>query len=318
MKILFIAPRYSGGVGGHVSRIIPRLKTSDLEIDMMHVPHIPIKNLKNPSFTVFGIIQALLKKESYDVVHAFNLPSAFVMKYIKAKKKILAVHGVYSEQIKLMHSKPITSLISNKEEQVLRWADVLTTDSLKVKMEYKHKLNLDVVHLPSPLDVQKLENISKLSKILPIKNQILYLGRDSHEKGIDILKSIEDKIHGKIVYCTNTPWEEAMLELKRSSILVVPSRMESIPQTIKEAYYFKIPVIATNVGGIPDIVSHNKTGILIPSEDPLELTKAINSLLFNDSKIKDLTQNAYEFLIKNYSWDYLLPKYLEFYKNLLK
>ena len=143
------------------------------------------------------------------------------------------------------------------------------------------------------------------------------MGRDSHEKGIDILKSIEDKIHGKIVYCTNTPWEEAMLELKRSSILVVPSRMESIPQTIKEAYYFKIPVIATNVGGIPDIVSHNKTGILIPSEDPLELTKAINSLLFNDSKIKDLTQNAYEFLIKNYSWDYLLPKYVEFYKNLI-
>ena len=314
MKILFIAPRYSGGVGGHVSRIIPRLKTSGFEIEIMHIPHIPIKNLKNPSFTIFGIIQALLKKESYDVVHAFNVPSAFIMKYIKAKKKILAVHGVYSEQIELMHSKSIASLISGKEKQVLEWADVLTTDSLKVKIDYKNKLNLDVVHLPSPLDVKKLENISKT---LPIKNQILYLGRDSYEKGIDILKSAEDKINGKIVYCINTPWEEAMIELKRSSVLVVPSRMESIPETIKEAFYFKIPVIATKVGGIPDIVSHDKTGILIPPEDPLALTEAINSLLLNDSKIRDLTQNAYEFLIKNYSWDYLLPKYIEFYKNLI-
>ena len=314
MKILFIAPRYSGGVGGHVSRIIPRLKTSGFEIEIMHIPHIPIKNLKNPSFTIFGIIQALLKRESYDVVHAFNVPSAFIMKYIKAKKKILAVHGVYSEQIELMHSKSIASLISSKEKQVLQWADVLTTDSLKVKIDYKDKLNLDIVHLPSPLDVKKLENISKT---LPIKNQILYLGRDSYEKGIDILKSVEDKINGKIVYCINTPWEEAMLELKRSSVLVVPSRIESIPQTIKEAYYFKIPVIATKVGGIPDIVSHDKTGILIPPEDPLALTEAINSLLPNDSKIRDLTQNAYEFLIKNYSWDYLLPKYIEFYKNLI-
>lgn len=314
MKILFIAPRYSGGVGGHVSRIIPRLKTSGFEIEIMHIPHIPIKNLKNPSFTIFGIIQALLKKESYDVVHAFNVPSAFIMKYIKAKKKILAVHGVYSEQIELMHSKSIASLISGKEKQVLEWADVLTTDSLKVKIDYKNKLNLDVVHLPSPLDVKKLENISKT---LPIKNQILYLGRDSYEKGIDILKSAEDKINGKIVYCINTPWEEAMIELKRSSVLVVPSRIESIPQTIKEAYYFKIPVIATKVGGIPDIVSHDKTGILIPPEDPLALTEAINSLLLNDSKIRDLTQNAYDFLIKNYSWDYLLPKYIEFYKNLI-
>ena len=143
------------------------------------------------------------------------------------------------------------------------------------------------------------------------------MGRDSYEKGIDILKSVEDKINGKIVYCINTPWEEAMIELKRSSVLVVPSRMESIPQTIKEAYYFKIPVIDTKVGGIPDIVSHDKTGILIPPEDPLALTEAINSLLLNDSKIRDLTQNAYEFLIKNYSWDYLLPKYIEFYKNLI-
>ena len=314
MKILFIAPRYSGGVGGHVSRIIPRLKTSGFEIEIMHIPHIPIKNLKNPSFTIFGIIQALLKKESYDVVHAFNVPSAFIMKYIKAKKKILAVHGVYSEQIELMHSKSIASLISSKEKQVLEWADVLTTDSLKVKIDYKNKLNLDVVHLPSPLDVKKLENISKT---LPIKNQILYLGRDSYEKGIDILKKAESKINGNVVYCTNRSWEEAMIELKRSSVLVVPSRMESIPQTIKEAYYFKIPVIATKVGGIPDIVSHDKTGILIPPEDPLALTEAINSLLLNDSKIRDLTQNAYDFLIKNYSWDYLLPKYIEFYKNLI-
>jgi glycosyltransferase involved in cell wall biosynthesis len=314
MKILFIAPRYSGGVGGHISRIIPRLNTSGFEIEIMQIPHIPIKNLKNPSFTIFGIIQALLKNKSYDIVHAFNVPSAFIMKYIKAKKKILAVHGVYSEQIKLLHSKHIASVISNKEKEILEWADVLTTDSLKVKIDYKNKLNLDVVHLPSPLDVEKLEKIPKVS---PIKNQILFLGRDSYEKGIDVLKSIEDKIHGKVIYCTNTPWDEAMVELKRSSILVVPSRIESIPQTIKEAYFFKIPVIATKVGGIPEIVKNDQTGILIPPEDSLALIQSINSLLTNDSKIKELTENAYDFLINNYSWDKLLPKYVNFYKNIL-
>ena len=144
------------------------------------------------------------------------------------------------------------------------------------------------------------------------------MGRDSFEKGIDILKSIEDDLLGKVVYCTNTPWEDAMRELKRSSVLVIPSRIESIPQTIKEAYYLKIPVIATNVGGIPEIVTDNETGILIPSEDPEILTETVNSLLNNDSKIKTLTENAFEFVIKNYSWKTLLPKYVDFYKNLLK
>jgi len=318
MKILFIAPSYSGGIGGHASRIAPKLRETGLDIELMHIPHIPIKKLKNPSFTIFGIIKAISKKKSYDVVHAFNVPSAFVMKFIKAKKKILAIHGVYSEQIGLIHSNYVTSLVSNKEKQVLQWADVLTTDSLKVKKDYKEKLNLEVFHLPSPLDFQKLENISQTSKTSRIKNQILYLGRDSNEKGIDILKSVENKIHGKIVYCTNTPWKEAMIELKRSSILVIPSRMESIPQTIKEAFYLKTPVIATKVGGIPDIVNHDETGILIPPEDPLALIEAINSLLVNESKIKTLTDNAFQFLTANYSWDNLLPQYVNFYKSLLK
>ena len=315
MKILFIAPRYSGGIGGHAFRIAQKLKETGFDIELMHVPHLPIKKLKNPSFTIFGITKALLKKESYDIVHAFNVPSAFIMKYIKAKKKILSVHGVYSEQIGLIHSNSLTSIVSNKEKQVLQWADVLTTDSLKVKTDYKEKLNLEVVHLSAPLDFLKLKNIPETSKL---KNQVIYLGRDSYEKGIDILKSVEDKINGKVVYCTNTPWEEAMVELKRSSLLVIPSRIESIPQTIKEAYYLKIPVIATNVGGIPEIINHNESGILIPTEDPLTLVESVNTLLNDDSKIKILTENAFKFVIKNYSWDNLLPKYVNFYKKLLK
>ncbi|MBN4046088.1 glycosyltransferase family 4 protein [Nitrosarchaeum koreense] len=315
MKILFIAPRYSGGIGGHAFRIAQKLKESGFDVELMHVPHIPIKNLKNPSFTIFGIIKALLKTESYDIVHAFNVPSAFIMKYIKAKKKILSVHGVYSEQIGFIHSKSITSIVSSREKQVLEWADILTTDSQKVKNDYKEKSNLEVIHIPAPLDFQKLQKIPDTQQL---KNQVIYLGRDSFEKGIDILKLIENKIHGQVIYCTNTPWDEAMIELKRSSVLVIPSRIESIPQTIKEAYYLKTPVIATKVGGVPEIVNHNKTGIIIPSEDPFALVEAINSLLINDSKIKTLTENAFDFVTKNYSWDVLLPKYISFYNDIFK
>ena len=315
MKILFIAPRYSGGIGGHAYRLSQKLNDSGFDVELMHVPHVPIKKLKNPSFSLFGISKALLKKESYDIVHAFNVPSAFIMKYVKAKKKVLSIHGFYSEQVGLIHSNTVKSLVSSKEKQVLQWADALTTDSQRVKDDYKEKLNLDVIHLPAPLDFEKLENIPDVSRK---NNQVIFLGRDSFEKGIDILKSVEDEINGKVVYCTNIPWEEAMLELKQSSILIIPSRVESIPQTIKEAFYLKTPVVATRVGGIPEIITHNETGILIPPEDPNALVENINSLLTDNSKIKALTQNAFEFINKNYSWKTLLPKYLAFYENLLK
>ena len=315
MKLLFIAPRYSGGIGGHAFRIAQKLKEIGYDVELLHVSHIPINKLKNPSFSLFGMSKALLKRDSYDIVHAFNVPSAFIMKYIKAKKKVLSVHGVYSEQVGFIHSNYLTSLVSNREKQVLEWADALTTDSQKVRTDYKKKLNLDVIHLPAPLDFEKLDEIPKVSKN---KNQILYLGRDSFEKGIDILKIAEEKINGKVVYCTNVPWKEAMEELKRSSILVVPSRIESIPQIIKEAYYFKIPVIATNVGGIPEIVKNNETGILIPQENPTILSDTVNSLLNDNSKIETMIDNAFNFVVKNYSWQNLLPKYEIFYENLLK
>ena len=42
--------------------------------------------------------------------------------------------------------------------------------------------------------------------------------------------------------------------IKSSSIVAVPSRMESLPTTVKEAFFLNIPVVATNVGGIPELI----------------------------------------------------------------
>ncbi len=103
--------------------------------------------------------------------------------------------------------------------------------------------------------------------------------------------------------------------LKASQMLVVPSRTESIPQVIKEAFYLKVPVIATNVGGNPELVTHQKTGILVPPEDPEKLMIAINNLLDNEEARKNFADNAFEFINKNFSWDVLLEKYTNLYES---
>ena len=112
-------------------------------------------------------------------------------------------------------------------------------------------------------------------------------------------------------------WIEAMKNLKASSILVVPSRMESLPQSIKEAFFLKIPVVATSVGDIPEVIKNNETGILVPSNDPQSLLEAINSLLENKEKISKITESAYDFIIKNFTWEKSISKYVDFYKNLV-
>jgi glycosyltransferase involved in cell wall biosynthesis len=281
----------------------------------MHVPHIPIKNVKNPSFALFGAAKAAFDKEKYDVVHAWNVPSAVVMRFVKAKKKVLSVHGVYSEQVDVLHSGATSSVVSATEEKLLKIADVLTTDSKLVQKSYKEKLNLDFVYLPAPLDTEKFREISDVQKK---PNQVIYIGRDSFEKGVDILKSIEDKINGKVIYCTNTPWVETMKKLKESDVLVVPSRMESLPQVIKEAFYLKILVVATAVGDMPSVIQNDVTGILVRPNDPEQLLKSINNMLADKEKSKKMCDAAYDFIVKNFTWEVLLQKYIDFYKSLTK
>ena len=315
MKLLFISPRFSGGIGGHANMLYEQLTKNDFHVQKMEVPHIPIKNLKNPSFAIFSSLKGILNKESFDIIHAFNVPSAYAMKYTKGKKKVLSIHGVFSEQVNTLHSKSISSLAQSAESKVLTWPDKLTTDSKFTQKFYKEKLDVDFEYLPSPLDTKMFEKITNVEKI---PNQIAFVGRNSHEKGIDILKQAESEINGNVVYCTDRSWEDAMRIIKSSSIVVVPSRMESLPTTVKEAFYLNVPVIGTDVGGIPELIKNNETGILVPPENPSKLAQAVNELLSDKEKATKLAINGNTFVKNNMTWDVILPKYIKFYEDLLK
>ena len=315
MKFLFISPRFSGGIGGHASMLADKLTEYGYEVKKMDVPHIQIKNLKNPSFALFSAIKGIVSKEKFDIVHAFNIPSGYAMKYVKGAKKVLSVHGVFSDQISSLHSNSVSSLAKIAESQVLKWPDKLTTDSKATQKMYKEKFELDFDYLPSPIDVTKFGDLPYVEKV---PNQVAYLGRESFEKGIDVLKKAESKIKGKVVYCSDRPWKDAMVIMKSSYVVVVPSRIESLPTTIKEAFFLKIPVVGTDVGGIPELIKNNETGLLVPPNNPQKLAESVNKLLENKQNADQLANSGYEFVKNNMIWDVILPKYIELYENLLK
>ena len=96
--------------------------------------------------------------------------------------------------------------------------------------------------------------------------------------------------------------------IKSSEVVVVPSRMESLPTTVKEAFFPDVPVIGTDVGGIPELIINNETGILIPSENPDKLSQAVNELLSNKEKAKKLASNGNIFVKNNMTWDVTITK----------
>ena len=87
--------------------------------------------------------------------------------------------------------------------------------------------------------------------------------------------------------------------LNEIDIYALISGIDMAPLTLLEAQLMQKPVIATNVGGIPELIINNKTGILVPPNDPEKLADAINDLLVDKVKSEKLKLNANIFVKNN-------------------
>lgn len=141
--------------------------------------------------------------------------------------------------------------------------------------------------------------------------RFVFISQVRKEKGIDILletfKELDNSFHldiygplfnysGSDLNTRNTKYIRTLLPhevpttLKQYDCLILPSFREGYPGIIIEAYSVGVPSIATTVGGIPEIIEHNVTGILVPPKETLALKNAI--LNINESNYLHLSQNA--------------------------
>jgi len=84
-------------------------------------------------------------------------------------------------------------------------------------------------------------------------------------------------------------------------IFVLPSISEGLPNVILEAMAANLPVIASAVGGIPEVVGHEKTGLLVPPENPEELAKALDTLLSDLPRCKMMGQQGRKIIEQRFS-----------------
>jgi glycosyltransferase involved in cell wall biosynthesis len=94
---------------------------------------------------------------------------------------------------------------------------------------------------------------------------------------------------------------------------ILPSRTEALGYVLIEAGLAKVPVIATAVGGIPEVIDDLKTGILIQSENPGEIAKAIGFTLDRPEDAKKMALNLYEKVTSTFSLGKMLSETEVFY-----
>lgn len=100
-------------------------------------------------------------------------------------------------------------------------------------------------------------------------------------------------------------------------ISLLTSNSEGLPQFLYESFYFKIPVVSTNVGGIPEIITDNKNGFLSEAGDFKELARNL-IVLAEDSDLRlKFAEISHQKLIDNFTSEQMASKTLEEYKKII-
>jgi glycosyltransferase involved in cell wall biosynthesis len=89
---------------------------------------------------------------------------------------------------------------------------------------------------------------------------------------------------------------------KSTKVVVLPYTDATQSGVAAIALAHGIPVVASAVGGIPEVVIEGRTGLLVPPCDPLALSRAIGQLLRDEQKTQELGRSAAEFARQHLSW----------------
>jgi len=102
-------------------------------------------------------------------------------------------------------------------------------------------------------------------------------------------------------------------ELRKLDIYVAASRLESFGVAILEASACQLPVVVTNVGGLPEVVEEEVTGLLVPKDNPEELAAALCRLVVNPDLREELGRAGAERVASLYRWEESVAKMIDLY-----
>lgn len=229
----------------------------------------------------------------------------------------------------------------NRNFFLLKKAGVKIVPSKAVKEKLMEKGISDAVVVPNFVEKKEPKILPQtLRKKHGLKSKVVFFaGRFSYEKGVFVLlkaaeKVLEKKNDVSFVFAGDGPLKQKALSMEESSavkflgnlgfdeissyynisdVVVVPSFMEAFGRTAVEAFSFKKPVIASNAGGLKDIVKENFNGFVFPRGDHEILAKKINEILDDSQKAKKMGENGYNDFSFKFSKEIIVKKIEQIY-----
>ncbi|MBN2284940.1 MAG: glycosyltransferase family 4 protein [Tissierellales bacterium] len=282
----------------------------------------------------FKMIFSILVKERFDLIHTHGYFADIVTIPVAKLLRIPVIstcHGFIANDRKLKRSYRIDRILLRFSNRVIAVSQGIKDELLKSGIkESKIEVVLNAVQTDTDNDVLT-QNRYKKRRALHVseKDFVLgYVGRLSREKGIHYLldaveiltkmdipikvviigdgpakkdskllvrqKGVEDKVFFAGFQTDVKEWIPAM------DVFALPSLTEGTPMALLEAMACRIPIVASAVGGIPQIIDSGKDGILVAPGKPKEIAAGIMELYNNNSLREKFVKAAYKKVKSNF------------------
>lgn len=311
-----------------------------------------VKVFRDPTQVLFSLIQ-IIRKERPDVIHLNSSKAggigAFAARLLGVKKIIFTAHGfAFNEQRNLIQKLIIkcavwlTIVLSHKticvsenlKKQVTHWPFIknklfviyngvsaplfFSKNEARMKLrEVDGNLSLTSLWIGTVAELHPvkgleyaIEALKHLSKVADIQYIIAGSG--------ELRSLLEQKIRANnleksVILLGHV--DDVPRYLKAIDIFLLPSISESFGIAVTEAGLAALPVIASSVGGISEIIENEKDGLLIPPRNPEEIGTALGRLIRNEPLRQTLGNALREKVARKFSKERMVAETLALYKN---
>jgi len=271
-----------------------------------------------------GIVGAKLARVPF-IIHGEHgtFPMNFPHNYIQRvfwglADQVLSVSGELSKRL-----SAVTHFPEDKIEVIINGVDERKFyPSQKLRIEFREKFNFEETDFI----------VGIVGRLCHVKNQAMLVRSIAHlvRQGIGIkavligddlnkekYQNRLEKLASELEVTKNIHFlgfnKDINLILNGIDVFALTSLSEGCSNVIQEAMFAGRVVIATNVGGNPELVRNNHTGILVESNNDAELSEALKKLMEKPSELKRMEQNAREYALKFFSLRKMVKSYEDIY-----
>jgi glycosyltransferase involved in cell wall biosynthesis len=299
-----------------------------------------------PLFFLAFFFRALRACRGCDVIHAYWIFGGLVAALLSAVTAKPAVLTVQGSDINVLYEnrwlRRFRAFVVRRVAKIIAVSNPLAERVRELGAEADK-----VAMIPNGADTSIFADCSSDN---PFQSRLVWVGRLSREKGVRYLieamaKVVKEFPQAQLTLVGDGPLrgdverrisELALTEnvqltgmvshedipgyLSRSDLLVLPSLSEGLPLVLVEAMSAGKPVVATRVGGIPDVLCENggeQTGTLVDPGDSQALAQAISTMLNDPEKARLMGRNGRRRVERVYAWPTIAQQTAELYESLL-